>query len=115
MRSDPNGYILNDIKVSLYRLMEEFNRYTPKGLIRFKGLGEMDAPELGISALHPEFNRTLIRYTTNDIIKEIEEIRRIDSDKSEYRPSLNLLLSISFLVIYYISEKLLYFQKEEVL
>nr|DAI37382.1 MAG TPA: hypothetical protein [Caudoviricetes sp.]DAR06502.1 MAG TPA: hypothetical protein [Caudoviricetes sp.] len=32
-----------------------------------------------------------------------------------YRPSLNLLLSISFLVIYYISEKLLYFQKEEVL
>ena len=43
----------------------------------------MDPPELGISALHPEFNRTLIRYTTNDIIKEIEEIRRIDSDKSE--------------------------------
>lgn len=83
MRSDPNGYILNDVKVSLYRLMEEFNRYTPKGLQRFKGLGEMDAPELGISALHPEFNRTLIRYTTNDIIKEIEEIRRIDSDKSE--------------------------------
>ena len=38
MRSDPNGYILNDVKVSLYRLMEEFNRYTPKGLQRFKGL-----------------------------------------------------------------------------
>jgi len=38
MHSDPNGYILNDVKVSLYKLMDEFNKYTPKGLIRFKGL-----------------------------------------------------------------------------
>ena len=81
--SDPMGYILNGQVVSLYKLMEEFNKYTPAKLQRYKGLGEMDPPELGISALHPEFNRTLIRYTTNDIIKEIEEIRRIDSDKSE--------------------------------
>lgn len=82
-KSDPNGYILNDNKVSLFKLMEEFSKYTPKGLQRYKGLGEMDPPELGVSALHPEFNRTLIRYTTTDIVKEIEEIRRIDSDKSE--------------------------------
>lgn len=82
-KSDENGYYLNDVKMSLYNLMEEFCKYTPPRLQRYKGLGEMDPPELGVSTLHPEFNRTLIRYTSNDIIKEIEEIRKIDSDKSE--------------------------------
>ena len=37
MNSDPNGYILNDKHVSLYQLMMEFNKYTPKNLTRYKG------------------------------------------------------------------------------
>ncbi|MBQ8132773.1 MAG: hypothetical protein IJ193_09810 [Bacilli bacterium] len=35
--SDPNGYILNGYKVSLYQLMSAFNKYRPKSLTRYKG------------------------------------------------------------------------------
>ena len=35
--SDPNGYILNGEKVSLYQLMAAFNKYQPKNLTRYKG------------------------------------------------------------------------------
>jgi DNA gyrase/topoisomerase IV subunit B len=80
MNSDPNGYYLNDKKVSLFELMQEFNGYIPPRLTRYKGLGEMLASELAISTLHPDFNRTLIRYTTNDIEKEIQQIRETDSN-----------------------------------
>ena len=60
--------------------MQEFNGYIPPRLTRYKGLGEMLASELAISTLHPDFNRTLIRYTTNDIEKEIQQIRETDSN-----------------------------------
>ena len=80
INSDPNGYYLNDRKVSLFELMQEFNEYIPPRLTRYKGLGEMLASELAISTLHPDFNRTLIRYTTNDIEKEIQQIRETDSN-----------------------------------
>ena len=81
--SDPNGYILNGQNVSLYQLMAAFNKYQPKSLIRYKGLGEMNPSELAISTVHPDYNRTLIRYTTEDIEREINEIRRIDSNMKE--------------------------------
>lgn len=35
--SDPNGYILNGEKVSLYQLMSAFESYRPKNLTRYKG------------------------------------------------------------------------------
>jgi 5S rRNA maturation endonuclease (ribonuclease M5) len=41
----------------------------------------MNSFQLKESTLHPSFDRTLIRYTTNDIEKEIERIREIESDK----------------------------------
>ena len=81
--SDPNGYILNGVKVSLYQLMSAFNKYRPKSLTRYKGLGEMNPSELAISTVHPDYNRTLIRYTTEDMEREIQEIRRIDSNMKE--------------------------------
>lgn len=37
MNSDPNGYYLNDKKVSLFELMQEFNEYIPPRLTRYKG------------------------------------------------------------------------------
>ena len=46
-------------------------------------LGEMNPKELAISTVHPDYNRTLIRYTTDDIEREIQEIRRIDSNMKE--------------------------------
>ena len=81
--TDPNGYILNGQKVSLYQLMSAFHKYQPKSLTRYKGLGEMNPSELAISTIHPDYNRTLIRYTTEDIERDINEIRRIDSNMKE--------------------------------
>lgn len=81
-KADPNGYILNDNKVSLYQLMNEFDKFTPSNMQRYKGLGEMNPSELAISTLHPDYNRTLIRYTTKDIEREIDQIRKVDSDFS---------------------------------
>ena len=43
----------------------------------------MNPKELAISTVHPDFNRTLIRYTAEDIENEINEIRRIDSNMKE--------------------------------
>ena len=43
----------------------------------------MNPNELAISTIRPDLNRTLIRYTTEDIEREINEIRRIDSNMKE--------------------------------
>ena len=48
----------------------------------YKGLGEMNDDQLGESALHPDSNRTLMRYTIEDVKAEIDAIRAIESDKS---------------------------------
>ena len=40
----------------------------------------MNAKEIGISTLSPD-NRILLRYTTEDIDKEIEEMRKVNDDK----------------------------------
>ena len=43
-------------------------------------VGEMKPAQLAVSTLLPEYNRTLIRYTSENIAKEIEDIRRTDSN-----------------------------------
>lgn len=40
----------------------------------------MRPAQLAVSTLLPEYNRTLIRYTSENIAKEIEDIRRTDSN-----------------------------------
>ena len=54
---------------------------TKKGysLQRYKGLGEQNPQQLGVSALRPDGDRSLIRYTIESAKEEIETIRRIDS------------------------------------
>ena len=73
-------YNINGEKVSIYTLMCKFNSTIPSGLTRYKGLGEQDPKELGISALRPDGDRALIRYTIESAKEEIETLRKIDSN-----------------------------------
>ena len=65
--------------VSLYTLMCKFDAMIPSGLTRYKGLGEQNPDQLAQSALHPDGDRTLIRYTMESAKEEIETLRRLDS------------------------------------
>lgn len=78
----PKFYIVNGSKVTLYDLMKTFGRFIPASVTRYKGLGEMNGAQLGESTLHPDSNRTLMRYTVENVKDEIEAIRAIESDKS---------------------------------
>ena len=83
LKSNYNGYyILNDKPASLYEIMKTFERYTPSSLTRYKGLGEMNGKDLFESTLDAS-NRTLIRYTIEDVKKEIETIQYLESNKNE--------------------------------
>lgn len=73
-------YILNGSTIGLYELLKIFRDSEPKNIERTKGLGSMDAREMGISTLDPK-NRTLLRYTAEDIDREIEKLREINDDK----------------------------------
>ena len=78
--SDPS-YRLNDSVASLYMVMNQFNKFIPNRLDRFKGLGEMDPDMLGVSTLRPDGNRLLVQYTVDKFEKELEEMRYINSNK----------------------------------
>lgn len=72
-------YNVDGVNVSIYTLMCQFDATIPSGLTRYKGLGEQNPTQLGISALRPDGDRTLIRYTIESAKEEIETLRRIDS------------------------------------
>lgn len=72
-------YKVDGEDVSLYSLMCKFDAMIPSGLTRYKGLGEQNPAQLGESALHPDGDRTLIRYTLESAKEEIETLRKIDS------------------------------------
>ena len=72
-------YKVDGVDVSIYTLMCKFDDMIPSGLTRYKGLGEQNPEQLGVSALHPKGDRTLIRYTIESAKEEIETLRRIDS------------------------------------
>lgn len=73
-------YIMNGKKVGLYEIINTFENSKPKNMDRAKGLGALKDYEIGISTLSPE-NRKLLHYTTNDIITDIEEMRKINDDR----------------------------------
>ena len=73
-------YLVDGTKVTMYTLMSKFNAMIPSGLTRYKGLGEQNPTQLGESALRPDGDRTLIRYTMESAKEEIETLRRIDSN-----------------------------------
>lgn len=73
-------YIMNGQKVGLYEIISTFETSKPKNMDRAKGLGALKDYELGISTILPE-NRKLLHYTTSDIVKDIEELRKINDDR----------------------------------
>ena len=75
-----NLYYVNKRKCGLYELLSIFQESEPKNIDRAKGLGSLNALEIGVSTLDPN-NRTLLRYTCEDINKEIEEMRRVNDNK----------------------------------
>ena len=72
-------YKVDGEDISLYTLMCKFDDMIPSGLTRYKGLGEQNPTQLGVSALRPDGDRTLIRYTLESAKEEIETLRRIDN------------------------------------
>ena len=73
-------YKLNGESATLYDIMNAYESISPTGLQRFKGLGEMDADELGVSTILPG-ERTLIRYTVDNVKEEVATIRELESNK----------------------------------
>lgn len=76
------AYSVNGAVKSLYELMTIFESNSPKGIERYKGLGEMDGPKLQQSTLDFD-NRTLIRFTLEDAQKEIDMIRYYENNINE--------------------------------
>ena len=80
--NDHTIFKLNGSNASLYDIMNAYESISPSNVSRFKGLGEMDADELGDSTILPE-NRTLIRYTVESVKEEIKTIRELESNKKK--------------------------------
>ena len=73
-------FYINGQKSTLYDLMATYLKYQPSSVQRYKGLGEMNAIQLMQSTLHPDYNRTLMQVTVEDIDSEIKAIREINSN-----------------------------------
>lgn len=80
-------YKLNGVDSTIYDIMKAFEQLQPDRLQRYKGLGEMDGEELGLTTVYPDHmggQRVLIRYTFEDAKKEIERMRYlVTKDKNE--------------------------------
>lgn len=82
-------YKVNGQAVTLYQLMKAYESSQPRNVTRYKGLGEMNPMQLAESTLYND-NRTLMRYTIEDVIQEIEAIRYIESNKDILLKNVNV-------------------------
>ena len=75
-------YYLNNQPATLYDVMIAFEKFRPANIQRYKGLGEMPYQDLRVSTIHPDYDRALLQLTVQDIKKQIQEIRDIQSSLS---------------------------------
>ena len=68
------AYLLNGNLCGIYEIMHIFDNESPNNIERYKGLGEMSGKKLFDSTMDPE-NRVLIRYTLEDVVNTIEQLR----------------------------------------
>lgn len=80
LKNAETKYIVNGKIIGLYELLNLYTQSEPKNIERAKGIGALDPYELGQSTLDPK-NRKLLRYTTTDIVKELEMMRKVNDDK----------------------------------
>lgn len=85
INNSPKLFILNGQKVTLYELMNAFDKSAPKNIKRYKGLGEMNGDQLFESTFDPSIdsNRTLIQYTMENAKEEIETMRLLNNNTRE--------------------------------
>ena len=76
------AFKINGVPSNLYELMAKFDETSPKSIMRFKGLGEMNAQRLYESTMDKE-NRILIQYTLEDIKSTIKEMRYYEDNKDK--------------------------------
>lgn len=83
-------YYFGDNKISLYTLMSKLDDYSPSNIRRYKGLGEMPQKDLASSTTAPDTNRTLIRFNIDNLKKEMQAIREVETDKSILLKDINI-------------------------
>lgn len=78
---------------SLYDVMHMIRKYIPKGVKRFKGLGELDPDEMRELCMDPK-SRTVVIFKFKDFEKDMDKISIIMSTKKEYAEARkNILMS----------------------
>ena len=80
-KNEALAYNVNGQIMSIYELMNLFDKSTPTYIQRYKGLGEMDGRRLFDSTLNPE-DRCLIQYTVDDIKEELNMMRFYETNKA---------------------------------
>ena len=83
IESNDNLYYLIDNKTTtLYNIMMIYEKSTPASIQRYKGLGEMQYYDLRDSTLSIA-DRSLIRYTMDDVKEAISIVREYESDSKK--------------------------------
>jgi len=87
------GYTIDDKKnLSLYSFMKAFEKIMPKDIQRYKGFGELNADMVQLLCLDRD-NRTLIRFKSNNIEKELTLLNTINSSKTRWMEARKSLVS----------------------